>query len=146
MMAIKPKELHPIHNRGSLESGWRNFWHGRPPRLVAPAALTGRMTPYLKGQIAKRVNEIANQSDCFKIGAMGDTYVRMDGTDYRGEFKNVQRIYKSKSQQVVIDLEVYLIKRFKKDRAGKILNKSETPAWRLTSYNGFYYVYVVYND
>lgn len=39
-----------------------------------------------------------------------------------------------------------MIKKFKVSHSNVILNKSETKASKLVTYNGFYYVYVVYND
>ena len=77
---------------------------------------------------------------------MGDTDVRMDDKKYREDFEFVQRVYKTTSKQAAKDMEVYLIKKFKQTHGSILLNVSEAPASRLTTYNGFYYVYIVYNQ
>lgn len=76
---------------------------------------------------------------------MGDTLVRMDSNDYRKGFEFVERVYKSKSKEKIIEYEVELIKKFKAKKDKKVTNISTKRAWRLTTYNGFYFIYVVYN-
>ncbi len=76
---------------------------------------------------------------------MGDLSVRMDYNDYRKGFEFVERVYKSKSIENIKSYEVELIKKFQKIDPIKVLNISTTKAHKLTTYNGFYYIYVVHN-
>ena len=76
---------------------------------------------------------------------MGDTYVRMDAKDYRSNFNFVERVYKSTSKENIINYEVELIKKFKLSNPTKVVNISTNRASRLTTYNGYYYIYIVYN-
>ena len=76
---------------------------------------------------------------------MGDTSVRMDAIDYRKNYDYVVRIYKTKSKETARNLEVALIKKFQKEYPIKVDNKSTSRAGRLTTYTGFYYIYVVFN-
>lgn len=117
----------------------------KPPKLIGKTAITGRLTPSTKTKVTKRINEILTNSSEIKIGVMGDTEVRMDGTDYRSDYDFVTRIFKTKSKEIARDFEVKLIKKFKKSHPKKVKNISEAKAGRLTTYNGFYYVYIVFN-
>ncbi|CAA0190061.1 conserved hypothetical protein [Tenacibaculum maritimum] len=143
----KPIELHPVKNRSDWSEFWRTFWNGEPPKLVGKTAITGRLSnPSTKTKVTKRINEILKIASEIKIGVMGDTEVRMDGKDYRNGFEYVTRVYKTTSKDSARDYEVELIKKFKKSHPNKILNVSEAKAGRLTTYNGNFYVYVVFND
>ena len=146
-MSIKPRELHPHLNRTNFEGKFRNFWYGNPPKLTCSKAITGRLSnEEVVKQIHKRVASILKNSVKAKIGVMGDTDVRMDDKVYRRDFVFVERIFKSKSKETIRDLEVALIKKYKRSAYKNILlNISEAKAGRLTTYNGFYYVYVVYS-
>ena len=142
----KPIELHPIKNMSEWTKFWRNFWNGKPPKLVGKTAITGRISnPSTKAKVTKRIKEIINNASEIKIGVMGDTEVRMDGKDYRNNFDYVSRVYKTTSKDTARNYEVELIKKFKKLYPNKVLNKSEARAGRLTTYNGYYYIYVVFN-
>ena len=81
-----------------------------------------------------------------KTGVTGDTLVRMDADDYRNGWDFVIFAYKTKSKPKIIDYEVEFIKKFLKDCPEKVMNISTNKAGRLTTYNGFYYIYVVYNE
>jgi negative regulator of genetic competence, sporulation and motility len=76
---------------------------------------------------------------------MGDTSVRMDNKDYRSGFEYVERVCKSTSKVNIINYEVELIKKFKIIEPSKVVHVSTSKASRLTTYNGFYYIYVVFN-
>lgn len=144
-MTKKPKELHPLNNRSWLEAFFKNF-NGKPPKLVGKAAITGVLSkPATKRKVTIRINEILARASEIKIGVMGDTLVRMDSNDYRKGFEFVERVYKSKSKEKIIGYEVELIKKFKAKKDTKVTNISTKRAWRLTTYNGFYFIYVVYN-
>jgi hypothetical protein len=146
-MKIKPIELHPVKNRSDWTEFWKTLWNGEPPKLVGKTAITGRLTnPTTKSNVTKRINEILNIASEIKIGMMGDTEVRMDGKDYRNDFDYVTRVYKTTSKEVARDYEVELIKKYKKSHPNKVLNISEARAGRLTTYNGSFYVYVVFNE
>jgi hypothetical protein len=145
-MPVKPKELNPIITRSAFENFLRDFWHGKPPKLVGRRAVTGKMSPQLKRRVIGRIKEIVENATAVKIGVTGDTYVRMDCPKYREKFHFVQRVFRTTSEQLAIAFEVYLIDKFKKSCPEKVLNISNIPAGRLTSYNGFYYVYVVYSE
>lgn len=143
----KPVELHPVKNRSDWSAFWKTFWNGEPPKLVGKTAITGRLTnPATKTKVTKRINEILNIASEIKIGVMGDTEVRMDGKDYRSGFEYVTRVYKTTSKESAREYEVELIKKFKKSHPNIVLNISEAKAGRLTTYNGNFYVYVVFND
>jgi hypothetical protein len=143
----KPIELHPVKNRSEWTEFWRTFWNGEPPKLVGKTAITGRLTnPATKSKVTKRINEILSNASEIKIGVMGDTEVRMDGKDYRNNFEYVSRVYKTTSKEAAREYEVELIKKFKKSNPEKVLNISEAKAGRLTTYNGNYYIYVVFNE
>lgn len=144
-MSLKPRELHSHNDRSNFTERFRNFWYGKPPKIVKIKAVTGSLAPAVKAKVTKRINEIARVSGQFKIGVMGDTQVRMDCKVYRAEFEYVERIYKTTSEQSIRDYEVELIKKFKAICPNKICNISEARAARLTTYNGYYYIYVVYN-
>ncbi len=145
-MSKKPMELHPVKNRSSWLEFWKTFWNGEPPELKGAKAITGRLTnKNVKSNVTVRIKEILEQASEIKIGVMGDTEVRMDSSDYRNNFKFVNRVYKTTSKETAIKYEVELIKKFKKSHADKVKNISEARAGRLTTYNGFYYIYVVYN-
>ena len=144
-MSLKPRELHPLNNRTDFDEFFKSIWYGSPPKLVGKTALTGYLNAPTKSRITKRINEILSRSSKIKIGAMGDTSTRMDAKDYRSSFDFVERVFKSSSEDIIKDLEVELIKKFKKSHPDKVTNISESRAGRLTSYNGYYYVYVVYN-
>ncbi len=142
----KPIELHPIKNRSKLAEIWRTLWNGKPPKLIGKTAITGRITnPSTKSKVTKRINGVLAESSEIKIGVMGDTEVRMDGEDYRDGFDFVTRVYKTKSKETARLYEVELIKKYKKSHPDKVLNISESKAGRLTTYNGDFYIYVVFN-
>jgi len=143
----KPIELHPIKNRSGFSEFWRTFWKGEPPKLIGKTAITGRITnSSTKAKVNKRINQLIDNSSEIKIGVMGDTEVRMDGNDYRDNFNFVTRIYKTTSKEVAKTYEVELIKKFKKSHPNKVVNISESRAGRLTTYNGNFYIYVVFNQ
>ncbi len=143
----KPIELHPVKNRSNWAEFWKTFWNGNPPKLIGKRAITGRLTNRsTKSNVTKRINEILNIASEIKIGVMGDTEVRMDGKDYRNAFEYVTRVYKTTSKEVARDYEVELIKKYKKSHPNKVLNISEARAGRLTTYNGNFYIYVVFNE
>lgn len=144
-MKKKPNELHPIKNRSSIEDFFKTIWHGTPPKLVGSKAETGYLTPNNKAKVTIRIKNIAETCADFKIGVMGDTLVRMDDNNYRSNFNFVQRVYKSTSKEIIKAYEVELIKKFKPLYPSKIQNISTSPASKLTTYNGYYYIYVVYN-
>ena len=145
-MKRKPKELHPHSERPEFVNVFRDFWHGKPPELVGEKAITGALKPPIKSKITRRIKGIEKTAINMKIGVMGDTKVRMDDKKYRTKFDFVERIYKTANKQAIIDYEVELIKKFKELYPGdKLLNASTNRASRLTTYNGFYYIYVVYN-
>jgi len=147
MTKRKPIELHPVKNRSDWTEFWKTFWNGEPPKLVGKTAITGRLTnPSTKSKVTKRINEILTIASEIKIGVMGDTEVRMDGKDYRNGFEYVTRIYKTTSKEVARNYEVELIKKYKISHPNKVLNISEARASRLTTYNGNFYVYVVFNE
>ncbi|WP_299135489.1 hypothetical protein [uncultured Tenacibaculum sp.] len=142
----KPIELHPVKNRTNFSESLRSFWNGKPPKLVGKTAITGRISnPQTKSKVTKRINELLGKASVIKIGVMGDTEVRMDGVDYRNNFEYVTRIYKTTSKEIARNYEVELIKKFKKLCPEKTLNISESKAGRLTTYNGNFYIYIVYN-
>lgn len=144
-MTKKPKELHPLYNRSWLETFFKDF-NGLPPKLVGKTAITGVLSnPSTKRKVTIRINEIISKATEIKIGAMGDTSARMDQNDYRTGFEFVERVYKSTSKENIIAYEVELIKKFKVINPKKVVNISTNRASRLTTYNGFYYIYVVYN-
>lgn len=145
-MNNKPIELHPVRNRSSFASAIRDFWYGEPPKLVGKSAETGLLSsPIVKRKITARIKNVLKISSSIKIGVMGDTSVRMDAIDYRENYDFVVRIYKTKSKEIARNLEVTLIKKFKKEFPDKVDNVSTSKAGRLTTYNGFYYIYVVFN-
>lgn len=142
----KPIELHPVRNRSGFSKAFRTFWNGAPPKLVGKTAVTGRLTnPATKAKVTKRINEILKVAVEIKIGVMGDTEVRMDGKDYRNGFDYVTRVYKTTSKESARNYEVELIKKFVKSHHSLVKNKSIAKAGRLTTYNGNYYIYVVFN-
>ena len=142
----KPMDLHPIKNRSIFKSKLMDFWYGDPPKLVGKKPETGYLnSPITKGKITSRINQIIKISDSIKIGVMGDTTVRMDAEDYREKYDYVSRIYKTQNKETAKNLEVALIKKFKKEHSDKMDNISTSKAGRLTTYTGFYYVYVVFN-
>ena len=143
----KPIELHSVKTRSEWDGFWRTFWNGEPPLLVGKTAITGRITnPSTKSKVTKRINEILNVASEIKIGVMGDTEVRMYGKDYRNNFEYVSRVYKTTSKEIARNYEVELIKKYKKSHPNNVLNISEARASRLTTYNGNFYVYVVFNE
>lgn len=145
-MKKKPIELHPVINRTGLAEFFRTLWFGKAPQLVGKPAITGHLTnSATKRKVTMRLNEILNIADIIKIGVSGDTDARMDKDDYRGSWEYVSRVYKTTSIERAKDYEVELIKKFKKSHPNQITNISETRAGRLTTYNGFYYIYVVFN-
>ena len=144
-MSIKPKELHPHKDLSWLNWFLRDVIYGKSPKLTGSKSITGLLTPVTKRKVTMRVNNILETAINIKIGVMGDTDVRMDDKKYRKNFEFVERIYKSTSKESIRQYEVELIKKFKKSHPEKVLNISETLASRLTTYNGFYYVYIVYN-
>lgn len=142
----KPKELNPVKNRSEWKEFWRTFWNGEPPKLVGKAAVTGRLSnPSTKAKVTKRINEILSIAYEVKIGVTGDTEVRMDGKDYRNGYEYVSRIYKTTSKEIAKNYEVELIKKYKKSNPDKVKNISENKAGKLTTYNGDFYIYVVFN-
>ncbi len=145
-MKKKPIELHPVLNRSEIAKFFRTLWLGKPPKLVGKSAVTGHLTnPATKRKVTMRINEILKIADVIKIGATGDTLSRMDKEDYRGNWEFVSRVYKTKSLERAKEYEVELIKKFKKSYPSQVKNISEAKAGRLTTYNGFYYIYVVFN-
>ena len=145
-MKKKPIELHPVLNRSGLVEFFRTLWLGKPPELVGKPAVTGHLTnPATKRKVTTRINEILKIADTIKVGASGDTLARMDKQDYRGNWEYVSRVYKTKSLERAKEYEVELIKKFKKSHPNQVENISEAKARRLTTYNGFYYIYVVFN-
>jgi negative regulator of genetic competence, sporulation and motility len=142
----KPIELHPLNNRSEWTEFWLTFWNGHPPILQGKSALVGRLAnPSTKSKVTKRINEILSKASQIKIGVMGDTQARMDRNDYRNNFDFVTRVYKTTSKETAREYEVELIKKYKKSHPEKVLNISETKASRLVTYNGSYYIYVVFN-
>ncbi len=142
----KPIELHPVRNRSSFVASLRDFWYGEPPKLVGKPSVTGLLNnPIVKREITTRIKSVLKISSSIKIGVMGDTSVRMDAVDYRENYDYVVRIYRTRSKEIARNLEVILIKKFKKQFPDKVDNISTSKAGRLTTYNGFYYIYVVFN-
>ena len=142
----KPIELHPVKNRSIFQSMLRDLWLGESPKLVRKKPFTGLLNnSTIKRNITNRIKKVINISDSIKIGVMGDTSVRMDAKDYRANYDYVIQIYKTKSREFARNLEVTLIKKFKKEHPDKVDNKSTSRAGRLTTYTGYYYIYVVFN-
>ncbi|MGB5981650.1 MAG: hypothetical protein WBG46_05860 [Nonlabens sp.] len=145
-MTRKPRELHPTYGRTKINQWFKNVFVGYSPKLVGQTAITGLYTrPYTKAKVSIRIKSILDDVIEAKIGVMGDLESRMDKTDYRTTFDYVQRVYKTKSKLFAAEMEVYMIKKFKKSHPNVILNVSETKANNMVTYNDFYYVYVVYN-
>ncbi len=141
----KPRELHPTYGRTKIEKWFRNNFHGYSPNLTGKKAITGRFTPSTKAKVSIRIKQILAIASKAKIGVMGDLESRMDKLDYRFEYSFVQRVYKTKSKELAREMEVYAINKFKGCSSHNIQNTSNARASRLVTYNGFYYVYVVYN-
>lgn len=145
-LKIKPIHLHPVKNRSSFKSSLIDLCYGKPPRLIGKSPVTGSLNNLIvKREITSRIKNVLKISNSIKIGVMGDTSVRMDALDYRGNYDYVVRIYKTSSEEMARNLEVLLIKKFKKDYPYKVDNISTSKAGRLTTYNGFYYIYIVFN-
>lgn len=144
-MTAKPKHLHPVINRSAIENFIIDLLFEKPPKLIGASAETGAFNPVTKGKVTKRITAILNKASNAKIGVTGDTLIRMDSLDYRTQFQLVERVYKTKSAQYAKDMEVYMIRKFKESHPNVVINKSEIPATRLTTYNDFHFVYVVYN-
>lgn len=142
----KPIHLHPVINRSAFKSSLRDFWYGKPPKLIGKSPVTGLLNnSIIKREITTRIKNVLKISNSIKIGVMGDTSVRMDALDYRENYDYVVRIYKTSSEETARNLEVLLIKKFKKEYPNKVDNISTSKAGRLTTYNGFYYIYIVFN-
>lgn len=142
----KPIHLHPVINRSEFKSSLRDLWYGKPPKLIGKSPVTGFINNLIvKKQITARIKNVIKISSSIKIGVMGDTSVRMDALDYRGNYDYVVRIYKTSCKETARNLEVLLIKKFKKEYPDKVDNISTSKAGRLTTYNGFYYIYIVFN-
>lgn len=142
----KPIELHPVKNRSGFSEAFRSFWNGKPPKLVGENAITGVLSnPATKSKVTKKINEILKEAKEIKIEVMGDTEVRMDGKDYRNDYGFVSRVYKTTNKETAIIYEVELIKKYKKSHPNQVKNIFESKAGRLTTYDGNYYVYVVFN-
>lgn len=145
-MNKKPRELHPLHQRTTIESWFKDAFEGYAPKLVGSKAITGKFDSPTKAKVTIRIKQLLANVSIAKIGVMVDLDSRMDRSDYRRQFNLVQRVYKTTSKEFAKSMEVYMIKKFKISHPTIILNISETPASRLITYNGYYYVYVVYND
>lgn len=96
-MNKKPRELHPVLNRSSIETWFKNTFEGYAPKLVGKKAVTGRFDSPTKAKVTIRIKEILEKVTIAKIGVMGDLDSRMDKSDYRKQFSHVQRVYKTKS-------------------------------------------------
>jgi hypothetical protein len=145
-MGIKPMELNPVANRKRVSKILRNLRYGKVPLLVGKDPITGHLyLPATKRRVSMRVNAILDIADIIKIGVSGDTDVRTDYGDYRRTWKYISRVYKTTSKKNAKNFEVELIKKFKKSHPDQVANISVSKAPRLTTYDGFYYIYVVFN-
>jgi len=146
-LRISPPEMHPKNKRGFFTKIGR-LLESSPPEIVGSKPIEGEINSITKAKITKKINSILATSKNAKIGVTGDVWVRMDETlngSYRGVYECVQEIYRSKKGKLVAQLEVDYIKKYQKDKNKKIDNVSTNIAPRLTSYDGFFRIYLVYN-
>ena len=143
-MPKKDKSLHPKHNENIFTNILKDIFIGELPEILNKKPLTGVLDRSKKRQITMSINDIVAQCERFKIGATGDASVRIDQKDYRKGYNFFQKIYSSTSEDKVIDLEVELIEKFMKLQLDKIDNKKPVRANKLTTYEGRYYIYVVF--
>lgn len=144
-MPIKDKSLHPKNDESQFINFLKDVFYGEPPEIVKSKPITGRINSTTRRNVTIRIKEIVDNCDKFKIGATGDTLVRVDKKDYRKEYDFIQRVFCSKSEGVTKDFEVEIIKKFMKLYPDKNQNKSVARAGKLTSYDGKFYIYVVYS-
>ena len=142
----KPLETHPVLNRSSFGEAVRSFWYGSAPKPVKKRPISGLINQTTRCRITRHVKEVVATAKWFKIGVTGDTLARMDKVDYRQEYERVARVYKTASKEAAINLEVELIKKFQKLYPDRIANTSTSRAGRLTTYNGYYFVYIVFKE
>jgi len=147
MNNIKPLELHKVKNRTEFESFLRNIWKGAMPDLIIAEPETGNYThDKVKKKVHKRINAILKNAVRIKIGVTGDELTRRDGSDYRNGWYNMELVYKTKSKEAAKLFEVELITKYMKSRnKDKVANKSANLASRITTYDGYYLIYVVWN-
>ena len=132
------KRIKPESRRGNIEEFIFSLYHGFKPKII-DLSISGRITPSLRRRLTIQINNIISRCTLCKIGATGDADIRSAFNDYRAQFSKMYLIYKSTSKNNVASLEVEYIQKF----YGRTLNKSTTKTTRLSSYDGFYYLYIV---
>lgn len=145
---VVPMDLHPREKRGLIKRIGLALFEYDPPKLVESQPIFGEVDKVVRGKITKKINKILATAKNAKIGVTGDMWVRMDYIEeksYRGKYKFVEEIYYSENGDTVADLEVEYIKKFLSLHPDKIDNKNATKVSKMTSYDGYFRIYLVYN-
>ena len=142
-MKKKNTRPYPLENRTKWENFWKSLWFGSMPEIIDDFIISGRLTPAKRGQITKLINQIIND-DClsFKIGKTGDIEIRADQKDYR-KYDKLYPVFESTSKDIISDLEVEYIEKYKKLYPEKCDNITIARVGNMYSYDGYYYLYVV---
>ena len=119
--------------------------HGYAPDIHEHLMVNEPLKPFTKNKITQNVNKIINKhGGKFKIGKTGDAEVRVDQVDYRtADFSNMYMLYRHSSQEVISELEVYYINKFKEQFPRKCTNKQMHSGGGMVSRTDYYYLYIV---
>lgn len=135
------KRPRPEPKRDSIDDFIYSLFNGFKPNVI-DISESGRVTDRsVRWKITRKIGHLVDTYFNVKIGVTGDSLIRTDQTDYRGNYSKMFLIYKSRSKKNISDLEVHYINKF----YGKTDNKSKTKASRLSTFDGYYYLYVVTN-
>ena len=133
------RRLRPEPKRDSFDEFIYSLFNGFKPTII-DISETGRITDRaVKWRTTRKITELIDNFHRVKIGVTGDSLIRSDQTDYRANYSTMYLVYKSRSKDYVCDFEIHYINKF----WDMIDNRSNTRANRLSTYNGYYYLYVV---
>ena len=151
-MSKKPIELRPKNN--ILSNIRDDIRYGLQPKKVECNTVVisenEQFLPYKKGCVTSLIRKIANNTKAFKIGISGDIDIRMNQRDYREKDKKngvkytkYQVVFETNDKKLAKSYEVTLVERYMRDFDNN-QNREAKEATRLTTYDGFYKIYVVY--
>ncbi len=135
------KRPRPLPSRNNFQEFIYSMFNGFEPKII-DESVTGHITSRsLKIKVTRKIKELVDNYPNCKIGATGDPRIRSGYPDYRSKYSRMFLVYKSKSFNYVADIECHYIKKF----LGRTDNISVNKAIKLSSYDGYYYLYVVTN-
>ncbi len=135
---------HLVDTETNMDIFLKNLIDGKKPNVEKRFRTSGRITPSLKSEISKKINYLTEGCYGYKIGKTGDTYIRTDYSDYRGNYQTMYLLYRSTSMQAVSELEEYYIQKFMKCDSEFCHNKKvKAPGKMMQTYDGYYNLYIV---